>query len=96
MGEVFGPHVAGDLPQMDILSLYGLYSSREQQYKAVVDALPELERLILNETGGYSVCVNGPRSGSYPPVAALVLNRKYRPTRSITLLSKSYCPPFAR
>ena len=58
MVEVFGPHVAGDLPQMDFLSLYGLYSSREQQYKAVVDAIPELERLIVNETGGYSIGIN--------------------------------------
>lgn len=63
MVEVFGPHVAGDLPQMDFLSLYGLYSSREQQYKPVVDAIPELERLIVNETGGYSIGINWANGG---------------------------------
>ena len=65
MAEVFGPYVAGQLPQMDILSLYGLYSDREQQYQAVVKVIPELEKLIVEETGGYPIGVNWGNGGDF-------------------------------
>ena len=55
MAEVYGPFVTGDLPQMDILSLYGLYSDREQRFHAVTGAIPELERLVAERTGGHPV-----------------------------------------
>ena len=63
MAEVFGPLVGGYLPQMDILSLYGLYSNREQQFRAVVGTIPELERLIVEETGGYPIGLNWANGG---------------------------------
>ena len=65
MAEVLGPLVGPYMPEMDILSLYGLYSSREQQFRAVENAIPELERLVVGETGGVSIGVNWANGGDF-------------------------------
>ena len=63
MAEVFPVFVSGELPQMDILGLYGLYTDRAHSYEAVVDVMPDLQELIVRETGGYPIGVNWQNGG---------------------------------
>ena len=45
MVNVLGPYVAGDLPQLEIQYLFGLYTERSQQFDATVEMLPAIEQL---------------------------------------------------
>jgi TRAP-type C4-dicarboxylate transport system substrate-binding protein len=58
MVNVLGPYVAGDLPQLEIQYLFGLYTERSQQFEATVDMLPDIEQLLIDDTGGYPINVN--------------------------------------
>ena len=58
MVNVLGPYVAGDLPQLEIQYLFGLYSERSQQYEATVTMLEDIEDLLIEDTGGYPINVN--------------------------------------
>ena len=58
MVNVLGPYVAGDLPQLEIQYLFGLYTERSQQFEATVKMLPEIEQLLIDDTGGYPINVN--------------------------------------
>ena len=58
MVNVLGPYVAGDLPQLEIQYLFGLYTERSQQYGATVTMLPDIEQLLIDDTGGYPINVN--------------------------------------
>ena len=58
MVNVLGPYVAGDLPQLEIQYLFGLYTERSQQYEATVTMLPDIEQLLIDDTGGYPINVN--------------------------------------
>ena len=58
MVNVLGPYVAGDLPQLEIQYLFGLYTERSQQFDATVDMLPAIEQLLIDDTGGYPINVN--------------------------------------
>ena len=58
MVNVLGPYVAGDLPQLEIQYLFGLYTDRSQQYEATVDMLADIEELLIEDTGGYPINVN--------------------------------------
>lgn len=58
MVNVLGPYVAGDLPQLEIQYLFGLYTERSQQYESTVEMLPDIEQLLIDDTGGYPINVN--------------------------------------
>jgi TRAP-type C4-dicarboxylate transport system substrate-binding protein len=58
MVNVLGPYVAGDLPQLEIQYLFGLYTERSQQYEATVEMLADIEQLLIDDTGGYPINVN--------------------------------------
>ena len=58
MVNIIGPYVAGDLPQLEIQYLFGLYTERSQQFEATVEMLPDIEQLLIDDTGGYPINVN--------------------------------------
>ena len=58
MVNVLGPYVAGDLPQLEIQYLFGLYTERSQQFDATVLMLEAIEDLLIADTGGYPINVN--------------------------------------
>ena len=49
---VYGLYLAGEIPEIDIQNLWGLYSSREQEFEATQAMLEDIEDLVLSETGG--------------------------------------------
>ena len=56
--NVLGPYVAGDLPQLEIQYLFGLYTERFQQFESTADMLADIEALLIEDTGGYPINVN--------------------------------------
>ena len=58
MVNIIGPYVAGELPELEIQYLFGLYTERSQQYKATGEMLADIEDLLIEETGGYPINVN--------------------------------------
>ena len=58
MVNVLGPYVAGDLPQLEIQYLFGLYTERSQQFDSTADMLADIEALLIEDTGGYPINVN--------------------------------------
>ena len=58
MAEIYGLPLGGDLPELEILFLYGLYSDHSQYFQAAVEMLPDIERLLEVATGGYPLGVN--------------------------------------
>ena len=58
MVNIIGPYVAGELPELEIQYLFGLYTQRSQQYEATVEMLSDIEQLLIDETGGYPINVN--------------------------------------
>ena len=50
--ELPSAYTAGDLPAMDMKYLWGIYKDNETFYKATVAAIPDLDRLISDRTGG--------------------------------------------
>ena len=54
-----GPYVAGETClELEIQYLFGLYTERSQQFDATVDMLPDIEQLLIDDTGGYPINVN--------------------------------------
>ncbi len=49
---VYGGYIAGQIPEVDIQNLWGIYSSREQEFDASLAILKDIEDLVLAETGG--------------------------------------------
>ncbi len=58
MANVLGPYVNNDLPRLEIQYLFGLYTERSQQYETTVAMLPDIEQLLIDNTGGYPINVN--------------------------------------
>ena len=58
MVNIIGPYVAGELPELEIQYLFGLYTERSQQYNSTVEMLQDIEDLLIEETGGYPINVN--------------------------------------
>ena len=52
MVSILGVYVAGELPGLEIQFLFGLYTSREDQYNATADLAPDLEKLVVEASGG--------------------------------------------
>jgi TRAP-type C4-dicarboxylate transport system substrate-binding protein len=52
MVSILGVYVAGELPGLEIQFLFGLYTSREDQYNATTNLAPDLEKLVVEASGG--------------------------------------------
>ena len=59
MASILGVYVAGELPELEIQSIFGIYSEREQQFEATVNLDPYLRELLEeNSAGGKVVGLN--------------------------------------
>ena len=50
--NIYGGYVGGELPPIEIQNLWGIYSSREQEFEATQAIIKDIEDLVLEETGG--------------------------------------------
>ena len=55
--------MAGELPQIEILNLWGIYSSREHEFEANQAIVKDIDELVLAETGGVIMNHNWHASG---------------------------------
>lgn len=59
MASILGVYVAGELPELEIQSLFGIYTEREQQFGATVNLDPYLQELLVeNSGGGHVISIN--------------------------------------
>ena len=49
---IYGGYAAGEVPQLDIQNLWGIYSSHEQEFEGNQAIIKDIEELVTNETGG--------------------------------------------
>ena len=49
---IHGGYVAWDIPAIEIQNLWGIYSSREQEFEAIQAIIKDIEDLVLAETSG--------------------------------------------
>jgi len=49
---VYAGYVVGEIPHIGIQNLWGIYSSREQEFEASQAVIKDIEELVLAETGG--------------------------------------------
>ena len=50
--NIYGGYVGGELPPVEIQNLWGIYSSREQEFEATEAIIKDIENLVLEVTGG--------------------------------------------
>ena len=55
MANIYTGYVAGELPAIDVQSLWGIYSDWETIYYSLTDMHPQLEAMVAEETGGIIV-----------------------------------------
>lgn len=59
MVSVLGVYVAGELPELEIQSLFGIYTEREQQFEATINLDPYLQDILVeNSGGGHVISIN--------------------------------------
>lgn len=51
MVSILGVYIAGEVPALEIQFLFGLYTSREDQYNATTALAPDLEEILVEATG---------------------------------------------
>ena len=52
MAHVYSGYIAGELPELEIQNLWGVYPNREISYKSQTSMHSELEEMVLAEAGG--------------------------------------------
>ena len=52
IAEIYTGYVAGELPALEIQSLWGMFKDHKAQYDATTALTPDLERMIAEESGG--------------------------------------------
>ena len=52
MVSILGVYIAGEVPALEIQFLFGLYTSREDQYNATTALATDLEEILVEATGG--------------------------------------------
>jgi len=55
MAHIYTGYVAGELPAIEVQTLWGVYPNHEITYKSQTSMHPELEAMVLSETGGVVV-----------------------------------------
>ena len=49
---IYGGYVGGEMPPIEIQNLWGIYSSREQEFEATQAIIKDIEEMVLAETEG--------------------------------------------
>ena len=52
MANIYTGYVAGELPAIEVQSLWGMGPDWETTYLALADMVPDIERMLVEETGG--------------------------------------------
>ena len=52
MANIYTGYVAGEMPAIEVQSLWGMGPDWETTYLALVDMVPDIERMLIEETGG--------------------------------------------
>ncbi len=52
MANIYTGYVAGELPAIEVQSLWGIYPDWETMYYSLTDMHPQLEDMVVRETGG--------------------------------------------
>ena len=52
MANIYTGYVAGELPAIEVQSLWGIYPDWETMYLSLTDMHPQLEEMVARETGG--------------------------------------------
>ena len=52
IAEIYTGYVAGEVPALEIQSLWGMFKDHQAQYDATTVLTPDLERMIAEESGG--------------------------------------------
>ena len=52
MANIYTGYVAGELPPIEVQSLWGMGPDWESTYLALADMIPDIERMLMEETGG--------------------------------------------
>ena len=52
MANIYTGYVAGELPAIEVQSLWGIYPDWETMYYSLTDMHPQLEEMVARETGG--------------------------------------------
>lgn len=52
MANIYTGYVAGEVPEIEVQSLWGIYPDLETMYTSLTSMHPELEKMVLDETGG--------------------------------------------
>ena len=52
MANIYTGYVAGELPAIEVQSLWGIYPDWETMYLSLTDMHPQLEEMVVEETGG--------------------------------------------
>ena len=52
MANIYAGDVAGELPAIEVESLWGIYPDWETKYLSLTDMHPQLEEMVIEETGG--------------------------------------------
>ena len=52
MANIYTGYVAGELPAIEVQSLWGIYPDWETMYYSLTDMHPQLEAMVASETGG--------------------------------------------
>ena len=50
--NIYGGYVGGEMPPIEIQNLWGIYSSREEEFLATQSIIKDVENLVRSETGG--------------------------------------------
>jgi TRAP-type C4-dicarboxylate transport system substrate-binding protein len=64
MGELIGPYLGGDLPAIEIQDLFGIFPDQETNYRVIYAVAPDMEKLLVEATGGGKVIHHGWVSGN--------------------------------
>jgi TRAP-type C4-dicarboxylate transport system substrate-binding protein len=52
MANIYTGYVAGELPEIEVQSLWGIYPDLQTMFSSLTSMHPELEKMVLDETGG--------------------------------------------
>ncbi len=55
MAVILPGYVAGELPEIEVMALWGVYTDLETMFRSVIELHPDLEEIVLEESGGVVV-----------------------------------------
>ena len=62
---LYGPHLASEMPHIEIQHLWGLYSSSERELEANRSIIKDIDRMLMDETGGVIINHNWHTDGQF-------------------------------